>query len=152
VTLPEASIFDCDGTLVDVSGIRHLLNGPGRFHAFHMASIDCPPHQWVVDDAKAEHAAGRAVLIVTARQARPVYRHVTAWWLALNAVPSEALWMRAVNDTRPDYEVKREILAKIRQCYTVVHAWDDNPAILKLWTEEQIPVTVVPGWPREDAA
>lgn len=150
--LPEASIFDMDGSLVDVSGIRHLLDGPGRFDAFHRASIDCPPHQWVVDDAKAEHAAGRAVLIVTARQARPVYRHVTAWWLALNAVPSEAMWMRGVNDTRPDYEVKREILAKIRRRYRPTRAWDDNPGPLRLWAEEGLAVTVVPGWPFEGAA
>lgn len=41
MNLPEAVLFDCDGTLVDVSGIRHLLNGPGRFDAFHRASAAC---------------------------------------------------------------------------------------------------------------
>lgn len=142
--LPEAVVFDCDGTLVDVTGIRHLLDGPGRFHAFHKASIDCPPNQWVVDAAKAEHAAGRAVLIVTARQAR--YRNLTAFWLAMHGVPSDAMWMRATNDSRPDHTVKSEILAKIRQRFQVVAAYDDNPAVVRLWENEQIPVTVVPGW------
>jgi phosphoglycolate phosphatase-like HAD superfamily hydrolase len=142
--LPEATVFDCDGTLVDVSGIRHLLNGPGRFDAFHKASIDCPPHQWVAEAAKAEHAAGRAVLIVTARQAK--YRNITAMWLAMHGVPSEAMWMRANGDSRPDHDVKREILAKIRQRYNVTRAFDDRPEIVKLWRSESITVTVVPGW------
>lgn len=148
--LPEAIIADMDGTLVDVSGIRHLLDGPGRFDAFHRESVNCPPHAWVVDAARTHHAAGRAVLVVTARQAR--YRNLTAFWLAMHGVPSDAMWMRATNDGRPDYEVKREILAKIRQRYTVVRAYDDNPNVIRLWEQEQIPVTVVPGWPFEDAA
>lgn len=141
---PEAVIFDMDGTLCDVRGIRHLLNGPGRFHAFHTASIDCPPHPWVVEAARREQAAGRAVLIVTARQAR--YRNLTAMWLALHGVPSDAMWMRGDHDHRPDYGVKREILAWIRALYRPVHAFDDNPSVLELWAEENIPVTVVPGW------
>jgi len=141
---PEAIIADMDGTLCDVSGIRHLLLGPGRYDAFHRASIDCPPHQWVVDAVTAEHAAGRAVLVVTARSAR--YRGITAMWLALHGVPSASMFMRADKDSRPDREVKAEILAKIRQRWTVVHAWDDRPEIVELWESEGIPVTVVPGW------
>lgn len=142
--LPEAVLFDMDGTLCDVRGIRGLLNGPGSFHAFHNASVDCPPNLEVVDAARREHAEGRAVLIVTARQAR--YRNLTAMWLALHDVPSEAMWMRGVGDYRPDYEVKRDILTRIRVRYRPVAAWDDNPAIVRLWREEGIPVHVVPGW------
>jgi phosphoserine phosphatase len=142
--LPEAVIADMDGTLCDVSGIRHLLNGPGRFDAFHRASIDCPAHQWVIDELREHHAASRAILVVTARQAK--YRNLTAFWLAMHGVPSEAMWMRANGDSRPDHDVKREILAKIRQRYNVTRAFDDRPEIVKLWQGESITVTVVPGW------
>lgn len=142
----KASLYDVDGTLCDVSGIRHLLNGPGRFHAFHLASVDCPPHQWVVQDARRDHADGLAVLIVTAREARPLFRHVTAWWLALNAVPSEAMWMRARYDQRPDAVVKAEILARILASYDVVRAHEDQPGIAAVWESAGIPVTLVPGW------
>lgn len=145
-TLPDAVLFDMDGTLCDVAGIRHLIKGPGGFDAFHRASIDCPPHAWVVQAAREQNAAGRAVLIVTARMA--TYRDITAMWLALHQVPSDGMWMRADGDFRPDYQVKREILARIRKRYTVVGAYDDNPQVLKLWREEEIPVTVVPGWPQ----
>ncbi|AEW98359.1 hypothetical protein SCATT_p01660 (plasmid) [Streptantibioticus cattleyicolor NRRL 8057 = DSM 46488] len=137
-------IFDMDGTLCDVRRIRHLIDGPGSFHAFHTASVDCPPHAWVVDAARAHHAAGRAVLVVTARSAR--YRHHTAWWLALHGVPSEAMWMRGRQDHRPDYAVKRDILASIRRRYRPVMAYDDNPEVIRLWREEGIGVEVVPGW------
>jgi hypothetical protein len=142
--LPEAVIFDVDGTLCDVRSIRHLIDGPGGFRAFHRASIDCPPNDWVVEAARREHAAGRAVLIVTGRDAE--HRNVTAMWLALHQVPSDAMWMRGHGDSRKDYVVKREILRWIRALYRPVHAWDDQPAICRLWEEEGIPVTVVPGW------
>jgi len=144
VSMPEAVIADCDGTLVDVTGIRPLINGPGRFHAFHMASVDCPPNQWVIDELREHKAAGRAILIVTARQA--CYRHVTAWWLALHGVPSDAMWMRATNDNRPDHVVKAEILAKIQRQWNPVHAYDDQPKIAEVWAAANIPVTLVPGW------
>jgi hypothetical protein len=84
------------------------------------------------------------ILIVTARKHR--YRHHTAWWLALHEVPSEELHMRANHDARPDYEVKRDMLADILCDYQVVHAWDDNPHVLRLWSEHGIPTTTVPGW------
>lgn len=151
--LPEASIFDMDGTLVDVSSIRHLVaGGPENgyrknFDAFHHEAVNCPPHRWVLDAARAEHAAGRAVLIVTARMAK--HRNSTAFWLAMHEVPSEAMWMRANGDHRPDYVVKAEILAKIRRRWRPTRAWDDNPAILRLWAEHGIATTVVPGWERQ---
>lgn len=142
--LPEAVIADMDGTIVDVRGIRHLINGPGSFHAFHMASVNCPVNQWVVDELRAHAALGRAILITTAREAR--YRHVSAWSLALNTVPSDAMYMRPNSDFRPDEVIKAEILAKIRLRYRPVHAYDDRPEPCALWMRERIPLTVVPGW------
>lgn len=141
----EAEIFDMDGTLCDVRSIRHHVAGPKRnFHAFHMESASCPPNPEVVAAAHRAKEAGRAVLIVTARMRK--YERVTSVWLALHGVPSDALFMRADGDQRPDYEVKREILARIRRSWDPVHAHDDNPAVCALWEEEQIPYTVVPGW------
>lgn len=144
IQLRDATIFDVDGTLCDVSSIRHLINGPGGFDAFHRASIDCPPHDWVVEAAREVHAAGDAVLIVTGRAWK--HRHITAMWLALHGIPSDALWMRRDGDFRKDFIVKRDILRRIRQLYNPVHAWDDNPNVLDLWEQENIPFTVVPGW------
>lgn len=152
--LPEAAIFDMDGTLVDVRGIRHhVAGGPANayrkdFPAFHRAAVNCPPHPWVVDSARIEHRLGRAVLIVTAREA--LFRNSTAFWLAMHTVPSEAMWMRGLGDYRPDYVIKREILAKILTRWNPVVAYEDNPNVLPLWEEHQIRTVRVPGW--EEAA
>lgn len=142
---PQAVIFDMDGTLADVSGIRHhVIQHPKDFDAFHAASVDVPPHQWVADAARAVKHAGHDVVIVTARTHK--WRHHTAWFLALNDIPSDALFMRANSDQRPDVDVKRDILATIRKTWDVVWAFDDNPSIVALWRDNNIPVTVVPGW------
>jgi phosphoglycolate phosphatase-like HAD superfamily hydrolase len=142
--MKRAVIFDVDGTLCDVRSIRHLLRASNNFHAFHMASIDCPPHQWVVDAAREVHAAGDAVLIVTARDWK--YRNLTAFWLAMHDVPSDAMWMRRSGDPRPDHLVKADILKQIRRSFDPVHAYDDRPTVCDLWKRNRIPVTVVPGW------
>lgn len=144
-----AVIVDMDGTLADVTSIRHHVRRPARdFDAFHAASVDVPVNEWVRGVAVDAHAAGLAVLIVTARKAR--WRHHTAWFLALHDVPSAALITRADTDQRPDTEVKRSMLNDwIRPAWTPVLAVDDNPSVLRMWESEGIPTVRVPGW--EDA-
>ena len=150
--MKSAVIFDMDGTLANVSSIRHYLKkwdeSKGRsikdFNAFHAESVNVPPHSHVVNAAQMAHMLGHAVLIVTAR--RHMWRNHTAWWLAMHDVPSDMLMMRNDNDNRQDYEVKRDMLATISKAYNVIHAWDDNPSIIRLWQEHNIPVTEVPGW------
>ena len=146
---PPAIIVDVDGTLADVSGIRHhVRKTPARpwkdFDAFHAASVDAPANFAAVAITRAARDAGIAVLVVTARRA--VWRNHTAWFLALNDIPSDALFMRATKDGRPDVDVKRDILARIRTQWTPVLAVDDNPAIVALWRSEGIPTVVIPGW------
>jgi len=140
----EAEIFDMDGTLCDVRPIRHLLRTTGRHHAFHMASIDCKPNPEVVEGVRAAQAAGRDILVVTARTTR--YRHVTAFWLAMWDVHSDRLFMRRHGDYRPDVAVKADILASILTRWDVKRAWDDNPNVWDLWESYGIPTVRVPGW------
>ena len=150
--MKDAVIFDMDGTLANVSSIRHYLRRYDEsksrnikdFNAFHAESVNVPAHSHVVNAAQMAHMLGHAVLIVTAR--RHMWRNHTAWWLAMHDVPSDMLMMRNDNDNRQDYEVKRDMLATIRKAYNVIHAWDDNPSIVRLWNEHDIPVSVVPGW------
>jgi phosphoglycolate phosphatase-like HAD superfamily hydrolase len=148
----SAIIFDMDGTLADVSSIRHHLTKYDEtkrtvvkhFHRFHAESVSVPPHDHVVNAAQMAHMLGHAVLIVTAR--KHMWRNHTAWWLALHDVPSDMLMMRGNEDNRKDYEVKKDMLDTLRNAYDIIHAWDDNPSIIKLWQENNIPTTVVPGW------
>jgi predicted secreted acid phosphatase len=144
-----AVLVDVDGTLADVTSIRHYLVPEGGrkykdFDAFHRESVNAPPNPEAVRLAHEAHAAGHDVIIVTARRAK--WRNHTAMWLALNGIPSVAMFMRADKDGREDVAVKRDFLARIRQTHEVVHAVDDNPKIIELWISEGIPTTVIPGW------
>lgn len=141
-----------DGTLANVSSIRHHLTKFDEtrrrvikhFNRFHEESVNVPPNSYVVNAAQVCHLFDIDVIIVTARKAK--WRNQTAMWLAMNKVPSDALFMRADNDSRKDVDVKRDILSMIRENWTVVGAWDDNPSIIKLWEEEGIPCNIVEGW------
>lgn len=140
-------IVDCDGTLCDVTSIRHhVLGRAGKkkdFDAFHSESIDCPPHQFVVDlvvDLNHHHD----ILVVTARRERWWWH--TKLWLVENDVPHTGLFMRGDDDHRPDYEVKLDILKTIQKTHDVVLAIDDNPSVIDLWKEQKIDTLIVPGW------
>lgn len=145
----NAVIFDMDGTLANVSSIRHFVRGNTGFRGknfdrFHEESVNVPPNQHVVDHAIRAHMLGNAVIIVTARKQKWA-RH-TAMWLAMNGVPSDAMFMRGDKDSRKDFFVKSDILEAIQHSWNVIHAVDDNPAVIALWHERGIPTTIVEGW------
>lgn len=140
-----AVIFDVDGTLVDVSSVRHhVMQSPKRFDLFHGEAIDCPPHPEAVELTHAAREAGRAVLIVTAR--REAWRFHTLLWLHEQGIEHDDIYMRGDRDHRKDYDVKADILAMIRRRYDVRLAVDDNPAVIRLWREHGIPTITIPGW------
>lgn len=142
---PFAILYDVDGTLADVSGLRHYVTGADRnFDKFHRESVNAPPIQWVVDHARQTYDIGWKVLIVTARSDK--YKNSTGFWLAMYEIPHHDLFMRRQGDSRPDYEVKKDILRTIRQAYTPLMAVDDNPNVIRLWQEEGLSTIIVPGW------
>lgn len=142
---PPTIVMDCDGTLVDVSSIRHTVTGNSKnFDAFHRESVNCPPIEWVVRDAEAFAFLGYQVIQVTARSEK--YRALTSWWLADHHVPSDGLYMRPDGDYRPDYEVKKEIITRLLKRYDIQASYDDNPSIINLWKEFNILCVEVPGW------
>lgn len=143
-----AIIVDVDGTLVDVTSVRHhVLNRPKDFDAFHREAETCPPIDSIAD--LVAHLAGARfdIIIVTARMRR--WEASTTGWLLKHSIPCDELHMRADGDYRPDYEIKREILADIRTRHDVILAIDDNPAVVALWRSEGIPTIEVPGWAEE---
>lgn len=146
LTMTEAVIFDMQGTLCDVSSIRHLVeNGKPDFDAFHVATGACPPIQWVVEDARQAQAANKIVIVMTGMNEK--FRDLVVAWLTRHEVPFNLLMMRPNRDFRKDFVVKAERLHEARlRGFVVTHAWDDNPQIVDLWKRENIPVTVVPGW------
>lgn len=148
----DAVLVDMDGTLANVSSIRHLVDGiktKKDFNAFHQASEFVPANKQAIDFCVRHHKAGNAVLILTARMR--MWEGATERFLIRELVPYAPyvapIWMRADGDYRKDREVKSEIYDQIIQTYNVVAACDDNPAIVELWDERGVPeIDVVPGW------
>ncbi len=148
-----AVIVDVDGTLVDVSSIRHYVREAmlpdgsytkKNFDDFHKASLFCPAIWKTLDQVHWYWESRIDILIVTARGEQ--YRKTTSDWLYKYAVPYNKMFMRPWGDQRPDVDVKREILMEIMKDWAPVHAIDDNPNVISLWHEYEIPTTVVPGW------
>lgn len=117
VTLAEAVIVDVDGTLIDSFG-QPITQGV----AF------CRRH----------HAAGRTILVVTARENR--WRDATVAWLREHLpVPFLGPWHRRNGDARPDPAVKAEIWDELTRRYAVRAAIDDRADVLALWDRLGIP-------------
>jgi hypothetical protein len=142
---PTAYIFDVDGTLANVDPYLHLVRGPNRdYNAFHEASIDALPNLDVVEMLNNAVADRHSILVVTSRKEK--YRGLTSMWLAKNNIRSHGLFMRSDDDNRPDYEAKKDMLDKISSLWNVVHAVDDNPNVIKLWEDHDIPTTKIGSW------
>jgi len=142
--MTEAVIVDMDGTLVDVSGVRHYVEGDNRnFRAFHEASRFCPPRPEVMAMLRHPSNFGRAVVVVTARDER--FERVTRDWLVRNGVRFDALFMRPWGDQRRDTIVKDEIHSQIiGSGFRPVLAIDDRADVGEVWRSHDIPVILVP--------
>lgn len=154
MNLPRAVVVDMDGTLLDTTSILHHVwaghpdwAGRANLDAFHQESAWCPPIPTTVAAARGHHADGTTVLIVTGRAEK--WRQLSETWLDEAEVPRAGVWMRTDGDQRSARIVKAEILAKLQAEYDIIHAYDDDPEVIAMWAEQNIPATVVPGWPTE---
>lgn len=142
---PTAHIYDVDGTLANVDPYLHFVRGSNRdYDAFHGASIDALPNVEVVEMLNNSVSDGHSILVVTSRKEK--YRGLTSMWLAKNNIRSHGLFMRADDDNRPDYEVKKDILDNISKLWDVTYAVDDNPNVIKLWEDHSIPTKKIGTW------
>jgi hypothetical protein len=87
---------------------------------------------------------GHSILVVTSRKEK--YRGLTSMWLAKNNIRSHGLFMRSDDDNRPDYEAKKDMLDKITKLWDVTYAVDDNPNVIKLWEDHNIPTKKIGTW------
>ena len=138
-----------DGTLCDVSSLRHHVDrshpdfsGRRRFDLFHGESHLCPPNQEALELYE-RYRRDHAIVVVTARSEE--WAMHTLVWLEDHGLEHDRLYMRARRDFRRDVEVKRDMLAEIRQDYDPVVAVDDNPAIIELWESQGIDTHTIAG-------
>jgi phosphoserine phosphatase len=104
--------------------------------------IDVAPNVNMVQLARCLFKSGVPIVISTARA--EWMRADTVTWLELNGVQYDDLIMRANDDSRMDFEVKRDQLNLIRSMYGAPLLWyDDNHDVTAMLREEGIPVIQV---------
>lgn len=111
---PEAVIVDMDGTLENWDG---SVNDDG------MAYV----HE--------HHAAGRVIVIVTARDHETCYARTHRWLTEHLAVPFVGPFCRTLTDPRYASAFKQDVCERLSHLYRVIGAIDDNPHVLAMWRE-----------------
>ena len=137
--MTEIIIFDIDGTLANIEHRLPLINGEGKsdWDAFHAACVDDAPISEMLMVAQVLLYTVFPIHLVTGRMEKS--RADTTGWLTRNLVEFNRLWMRADGDTRPDFEIKREILGQIRGLgFEPILVFDDRQQVVDMWREEGI--------------
>ena len=124
--LPPAVLVDIDGTVA-------LMDGRSPYDMTRVR--DDQPNHAVIAAVRAMHAAGHAVVFCTGRDESA--RADTETWLAAHVdVPYQALFMRALGDSRRDSVVKGEIFeTEIRGRWRIVGVFDDRQQVVRMWRE-----------------
>ena len=143
----EATVFDIDGTLANLTHRLHYVTGNqkdwGRFFA---AIPDDEVIQPLIDLCRVLLMADeKKVLFVTGRPERT--REDTEQWLiksGLNTDFKDHLFMRKNDDPRADYLVKRDLLNEMRMAgFEPTLIFDDRQSVVDMWREQGILVAQV---------
>lgn len=151
-------VCDLDGTLAYIEKRRHFVQGEKKWKEFFEAIPTDTLRSEVLAQVKEvalEYSA--KVILVSARPED--YRRITTEWLVSNGIclverpghgvwnvdpkdrmPYELLIMRNSNDTRPDTEVKAEIVDKYLSKLNIVAWFDDRPSVIRTIREKGIDV------------
>lgn len=114
--LPEAVIFDLDGTLA-------LMNKRSPFDWNRVDEDDV--NDIVVEQLKFQKSMGRKIIIVSGRDGAALVK--TKEWLEFYEIPYDFLYLKAKDDNRKDSIVKKEIYNNlIKDKYNVICAYDDR--------------------------
>jgi FMN phosphatase YigB (HAD superfamily) len=143
----RAWIFDIDGTLANTDHrIHHIKPANGQkknWGKFFAEAEKDEPFRHVRYLHGAITCFGLLekdyIFVITARPEN--LRKETDKWLQEHSVSYNKLFMRPVNERKPDYEVKRDIYREhIKPKYDVVAAFEDRLQVAKMWREEGVPV------------
>jgi len=134
----NAVLCDIDGTVADCSHRLHWIkNKPKNWMAFYAGIPNDQPIQPTIDVVwliMKKNFYQPRVVFCSGRPAE--YHDVTRQWFEkympwANKCP---LYMRPTKDSRQDYIVKEELLAKIREDgYNPVLAFDDRQQVVDMW-------------------
>ena len=137
------AIFDLDGTIFNIDHRLHFIkNGKKDWDGFFDAMDKDTLREGVaslIDTTYKDHV----IILVTGRPA--TYMEKTINSLKKNNVRYDTLLMRKVNDHRPDYIIKEEILNKFIPKDRVDIVVDDRAQVLEMWKKNGLSVINVGG-------
>lgn len=124
----DAVIFDVDGTLADMTGIRTPFQ-------WDLVKQD-KPHKHVVEMVQSARDNGYGIIFLSGRDA--VCLEDTRQWLDEHTGITDAwLFMRSVGDMRKDTIIKKEIFYQyINNNFNIHYVVDDRPSVLRMWKYE----------------
>lgn len=124
--LPDAVIFDADGTLCINDGHRN----PFDFSKV----INDKPNKLIIEQASFHKNQNRKIIVVSGRDDNCL--NETEQWLKNNNVVYDAIFMRKTGDKRKDVIVKKEIYHQnIENKFNIIAVYDDRPQVIKGWRE-----------------
>lgn len=123
-SLPDAYIFDIDGTLA------HIPEGGRSPYDYSRVGED------LVDEAVRQTlwslTESEAHIFILSGRKQECDKETIAW-LDGNNIPFHHLFMRADGDDRKDWRVKYELFENIRNDYNVVGVFDDRQQVVDMW-------------------
>lgn len=124
--LSQAVIFDVDGTIADMKGVR----GP-----FDWDKVDQDKTiDHVLDMLEGYHMLGYTIILLSGRDGSCEYK--TRAWLSENCPFYDELFMRDAGDCRRDIIIKKELFYdRVAPRYNVVAVVDDRPSVCRMWRD-----------------
>jgi len=124
--VPDAVIFDIDGTLAHAQGKRGIFD-------WNKVGVDTVDEK-VRETVKAYKKAGYTIIIVTGRDG--LSAKGTEQWFRANNIPFDHLYTKGENDFRKDSITKVEIFNTfIKGKFNVLCAYDDRDQAVAMWRE-----------------
>lgn len=132
---PDSVVLcDIDGTISDLEHRKHYVeqtpkDWKGFFGQMHLDPVRNDVRKMLIQ----YYNEGKAIIFMSARPED--YKEVTLKWLEDNLLSfAYTLIMRRTNDSRPDTEVKKDLLEQHFPDSEVIHVViDDRPSVIRLW-------------------
>lgn len=135
-------ICDIDGTIACGKHREGWLEGEKKnWKAYYEELGFDRPIEFVIRWLK-EWAKTHTVCLVSGRP--DTYQHTTLRWLEEHQIPFNYLFMRGGGDSRPDTEVKLQVLGHMPK-EKIEAVLDDRPSVIRAWRSQGLKVYPVRG-------
>lgn len=134
----KTAIFDIDGTLSNCSArLCHILDGRPDWNAFHAECHLDPVNEPVAELLRQLVQRNWTIVLCTGRPWR--YAEATRGWMNRQGLVYHNLMMREDDDKQSDVELKRRMLAGLRDLgHDVRMVFEDRQRVVDMWREEGV--------------